>query len=180
MNEITIGATVIRALQADITTQQVDAVVNAANDWLDHAGGLAAAMVGAGGWVIQEESDRWIADHGPLSPGVAALTGAGAMPARHVVHVAGPCYDQDQDSESLLRTAVWAALDTAASAGCTTVALPAISTGIFGYPVAEATTVIATACADWAHRHQGLKEIRLVAFDTSAADAFRVGLKALV
>ncbi len=179
MDEITIGSTLIRVLQADITDQQVDAVVNAANEYLRHNGGLAAALVHAGGSLIQEESDRWIADHGPLSPGTAAVTGAGAMPARYVVHVAGPRYRQNRDNESLLRKAAWAALDAATLAGCHTVALPAISAGIFGYPLGDATSTIAAACADWARRHEGLEEIRLIGFDAAAADAFRAGLAAL-
>ncbi len=71
----------------------------------------------AGGEEIQDESDRWVAAHGPLSPGVAAVTGAGRLPARFVIHVAGPRYRQGQDNEGLLRLAVRAALDAAAAHG---------------------------------------------------------------
>jgi O-acetyl-ADP-ribose deacetylase (regulator of RNase III) len=179
MNELTIGSTAIRIVEADITTQQTDAVVNAANRYLHHGGGLAAAIVRAGGRVIQEESDHWIADHGPLSPGSAAVTGAGAMPARHVIHVAGPVYRQDQDNAGLLCAAVKAALDAAAAAGCRTVALPAISAGVFGYPLGEAASVITAACADWARRHTDLDEIRLVGFDAATAEAFQGALASI-
>jgi putative ATPase len=158
----------------------VDAVVNAANEYLEHGGGLAGAIVAAGGWEIQEESDRWVAEHGPLSPGVAAVTGAGGMPARLVVHVAGPRYRPGQDNEGLLRSAVRAALDAAAARGCRTLAMPAISAGIFGYPLAEAARVIADESAAWARAHPGaLDEIRLVGFDDRATDAFAAGLAAL-
>lgn len=180
MDGIEVAGTTLSALQADLTRQEVDAVVNAANEYLEHGGGLAAAIVRAGGWEIQEESDRWVADHGPLSPGVAAVTGAGKMPARFVVHVAGPRYRVRQDNEGLLRTAVGAALDAAAACGCRTVAMPAISAGIFGYPLGPAARIITSAAAAWAQEHPGsLDEIRLVGFDEAAARAFAAGLAEL-
>ena len=178
MPAIEVAGTTISALRADLTRQKVDAVVNAANDYLAHGGGLAGAIVAAGGWEIQEESDRWVAEHGPLTPGVAAVTGSGRMLARFVIHVAGPRYRVRQDNEGLLRAAVRAALDAAAAHECRTVAVPAISAGIFGYPLAEATRVIAAACAAWAGEHPGaLEEIRLVGFDAAAADGFAAGLE---
>lgn len=175
-----VAGTTISAVQADLARQEVDAVVNAANEHLQHGGGLAAALVRAGGWEIQEESDRWVAEHGPLSPGVAAVTGAGRMPARFVIHVAGPRYRAGRDNEGLLRSAVRAALDAAAAHGSRTVAMPAISAGIFGYPLAEAAREIAAACAAWVGEHPaGLDEIRLVGFDPAAEEAFAAGLAAL-
>jgi O-acetyl-ADP-ribose deacetylase (regulator of RNase III) len=180
MDDIAVAGTAISALRADLTRQEVDAVVNAANEHLAHGGGLAAALVRAGGREVQEESDRWVAEHGPLSSGVAAVTGAGRMPARFVVHVAGPRYRAGHDNEELLRTAVAAALDAAAGRGCRTVAIPAISAGIFGYPLAAAARVIAAACATWAREHPGtLDEIRLIGYDEAAAGAFAAGLDAL-
>jgi len=180
MLTVTIAGTALTALCADLTRQDVDAIVNAANEWLAHGGGLAAAIVAAGGEEIQDESDRWVAQHGPLSPGVAAVTGAGCLPARFVVHVAGPRYREGQDNEGLLRLAVRAALDAAAAHGCHTVALPAISAGIFGYPLGEAAATIAAACAAWARGHpDGLDEIRLVGFDPTAEEAFAAGLAAV-
>jgi O-acetyl-ADP-ribose deacetylase (regulator of RNase III) len=177
---LVVAGTTLWALRADLTRQEVDAVVNAANEYLEHGGGLAAAIVRAGGREIQEESDRWVAEHGPLAPGIAAVTGAGRMPARFVVHVAGPRYRVRQDNEGLLRTAVGAALDAAAARGCRTVALPAISAGIFGYPLGEATRIIASTCAAWAEEQAGaLEEIRLVGYDGDTAGAFAAGLGAL-
>ena len=177
MDCIEVAGTTISALQADLTRQEVDAVVNAANEHLEHGGGLAGAVVAAGGWEIQEESDRWVTEHGPLTPGAAAVTGAGALPARMVIHVAGPRYRVGQDNEGLLRAAVRAALDAAADRGCRTAALPAISAGIFGYPLGEATQVIASECAAWAGEHpDALAEIRLVGFDVAVAEAFAAAL----
>jgi len=80
----------ITVVAGDITTQTVDAIVNAANAHLAHGGGVAAAIVAAGGQVIQDESDAWVGKHGPLSPGVAAVTGAGTMSSRWVIQVARP------------------------------------------------------------------------------------------
>lgn len=177
MLTVTIAGITLMALCADLTRQDADAIVNAANEWLAHGGGLAAAIVRAGGPEIQDESDRWVAAHGPLSPGVAAVTGAGRLPARFVIHVAGPRYREGQDNEGLLRLAVRAALDAAAAQGCRTVALPAISGGIFGYPLGEAAAVIASEGAAWAREHPGsLDEIRLVGFDPAAEEAFAAGL----
>jgi putative ATPase len=173
-----VGEVRVVAVQGDITDEQVDVVVNAANEHLAHGGGVAAALARAGGPAVQEESDRWVAEHGPVGPGQAAVTTAGAMPARWVVHIVGPRYRADQDNEALLRQAVVEALDTAAGLGATSVALPAISAGIFGYPRAEATHVIARTCRDWLDQHPGstLTAIRLVGFNEATANDFAVAL----
>jgi O-acetyl-ADP-ribose deacetylase (regulator of RNase III) len=170
-------STSITAVQGDLTTQEVDAIVNAANEHLAHGGGVAAAIVRAGGPIIQDESRAWVDTHGPLSPGVAAVTSAGAMPSRWVIHVAGPRFRPDQDNAGLLATAVAAALDAAVTAGARTIALPAISSGIFGYPLAEATAVIARTARAWTSEHpDALDEVRLVGWDTATTAAFAATL----
>jgi len=175
--EIKVGTTVIRAEQGDLTTLQVDAIVNAANERLAHGGGLAGAIVRAGGYVIQEESDAWVLEHGPLTPGTAAITGPGVLPCRAIVHVAGPVYREKRDNEGLLRTAVGAALAATAGLGYRSVALPAISAGIFGYPMDEATAVIASETAAWAGEHpNALQLVRLVGLTESIVNAFAEGL----
>jgi putative ATPase len=133
--------TEISAIRADITTLEVDAIVNAANTHLQHGGGVAQAIVMAGGSIIQTASDDWIREHGPLEPDTAAVTPAGDMPPHHVIHVAGPRFREGLDNAGLLRRAVVAALDTAESLGCRSIAIPAISAGIYGYPLIEATQV---------------------------------------
>lgn len=178
--EITVGTTAIRAEQGDLTTLQVDAIVNAANERLAHGGGLAGAIVRAGGYVIQEESDAWVLEHGPLTPGTAAVTGPGTLPCRAVIHVAGPVYRENRDNEGLLRTAVGAALTATAGLEYRSVALPAISTGIFGYPRDEAAAVIASEAASWAEEHpNALHLILLVGFTESTVAAFAEGLAAV-
>jgi len=169
----------IKVVQGDLTAQPVAAIVNAANEHLQHGGGVAAAIVQAGGPVIQKESDDWVAEHGPIGPGRAAITSAGQLPAQYVIHVVGPRYREGQDNEGLLQEAVTTALNAAAVSGCRTVALPAISAGIFGYPRAEACQVIVAASRKWLDRRPGLiSEIRLVGYGQDLADQFRVALDA--
>lgn len=164
-------------VEGDITAQSVDVIVNAANAHLAHGGGVAAAIARAGSPDVDEESRAWIAANGPVPPGGAAVTGAGAMPARHVVHVVGPVYRDGQDNEGLLSQAVRAALDTSVGMGARTVAMPAISAGIYGYPPAEACRVIVETASAWFDAGGLLDEIRLVAFGSDMATHFRNALE---
>lgn len=158
----------------------VDAIVNAANKNLQHGGGVAGAIARAGGPVVQRESDAWIDRHGPLAGGEAAVTSAGDLPCRRVVHVAGPVHDPDRDdNESRLRAAAAAALRAAREAGARTVALPAISAGVYGYPPAEATAVIADEVVRFVREEEGpFAEVRLVGLDEETAGRFAAGLRA--
>lgn len=168
-----VGDATLLVVQADLTALDVDAVVNAANEHLVHGGGVAMALARAGGPAVQRESDEWVRRNGPLPAGQAAVTTAGTMPAQHVIHVVGPRYRKGQDNAGLLRDAVRAALDAAAGSGARTVALPAISAGIFGYPAGEATAEISAACAAWLGEHPGaLDAVVLVGFDRASADLF--------
>lgn len=172
-----IGEATLQVRQADLTRLAVDAVVNAANEHLAHGGGVAAALARAGGATVQNESDAWVAEHGPLGAGHAAVTTAGAMPAQMIVHVVGPRYRDGQDNARLLAAAVSAALDAAAGAGARSVAVPAISAGIFGYPATAATRVIAVACARWLADASGtLSDVVLVGFDDHTTALFRAAL----
>lgn len=161
----------------DLAAQRVGAVVNAANEQLAHGGGVAAALAKAGGPGVQAESDDWVARHGEVRPGQAAVTAAGRMPADHLVHVVGPRYRADQDNEALLRQAVSAALDGARDAGASSVAAPMLSAGVFGYPPQEAGAVIADEARRWlAGTPGGVREVRLVGLEESAAAHFAAGL----
>ena len=160
----------IEVVVGDLTSQPVDAIVNAANEYLAHGGGVAAAIVRAGGQVIQDESDLWVREHGPLGPGQAAVTTGGSLPARHVIHVVGPRYRDGQDNAGLLGEAVEAALAAAADLGIGSIAFPAISAGTFGYPRAQASRVI----KGWTGAR--LQRIVLVGYDEAAANDFRSAL----
>lgn len=170
----------IEVQAADITTLDVDVVVNAANRFLSHGGGVAAAIARAGRPVVDRESEAWIRQHGALNLGEAAHTGAGSMPARWVVHVAGPQYQEGQDNEGLLRQAVIAALDRSAELEARSVALPAISAGVFGYPRREATRVIAATVKDWLEANPDvIDRILLVGFDDDTAAQFEEAVETL-
>ncbi len=164
----------IEVVVGDLTSQPVDAIVNAANEYLAHGGGVAAAIVRAGGQVIQDESDLWVREHGPLGPGQAAVTTGGSLPARHVIHVVGPRYRDGQDNAGLLGEAVEAALAAAADLGIGSIAFPAISAGTFGYPRAQASRVIVDAIKGWTGAR--LQRIVLVGYDEAAANDFRSAL----
>ena len=173
-----IGDAVLRVVRGDITTLPVDAVVNAANERLAHGGGVAAALARAGGDEVQRASDAWVAEHGPVRPGMAAVTTAGRMPARMIVHVVGPRYHDGQDNAALLDQAVRAALDAAEDEDATSIALPAVSAGIFGYPPAEATAVIARSCATWlSEADRSLRDVALVGFDAATAELFSTAVQ---
>lgn len=174
------------AMVGDITTMPVTAIVNAANTELLHGGGVAQAISVAGGPTIQAESHAWREEHGSLAPGIAALTSAGAMPSQYVIHVAGPIHTPGQDNEGLLAAAVLAALDTATEISATTVAMPAISAGIYGYPPDEACTVIAETVASFLSEdavswdvHPSLRSVRLVGFDRVMADRFATAISSM-
>ena len=174
-----VGRSRVTVAVGDLTTQDVDAIVNAANTSLQHGGGVAAAIAVAGGKTIQDESDEWVDRHGPLVPGQAAVTTAGAMPADSVIHVAGPIYQDGQDNEALLRAAVGAALGAGETIGAESIAFPAISAGIYGYPAAQATAVIADEAVRWLSQNPELRcEIRLIGSSAEIAEQFTDGLVA--
>ena len=168
----------VTVVQGDLATACVDVIVNAANEYLRHNGGLAAALAKAGGDEFVADSGRWVSQHGPVRAGEAAVTVGGRLQAAWVVHVVGPRYREGQDNAAQLREAVRAALGASAGADAETVAMPAISTGVFGYPLEAAAEVIASECVCWVRENPGvLREIRLVGYDRRTADAFRAGLK---
>lgn len=177
VGRVDVGTRSIVAAQGDLTEQRVGVIVNAANERLQHGGGVAAAIAKKGGPAVQEESDEWVATHGEVGPGQAAVTTAGDLQADRIVHVVGPRYREGQDNEGLLRQAVETALDAAASAGARSVALPALSAGIFGYPREEATRVIASTARTWLEENlDPVEEVRLVGFDEATARDFAAAL----
>jgi len=173
-----VGGALLLVVCGDLTSQGVDAVVNAANPELQHGGGVAHSLTIAGGADVQSQSDDWVERHGPLGPGGAAVTGGGNLPAEHIIHVVGPVYGEGQDNEGLLRQAVRAALEAGEQLGASSLALPAISAGTYGYPTAEATAAIAAEVDGWLQEHTegALREIRLVGFDDETAEAFAAAL----
>jgi len=162
----------IELLEGDITRQDVDAIVNAANRSLLGGGGVDGAIHRRGGPAIVEECRRIRAERYPdgLPTGQAVATGAGALVARHVIHVVGPVYGRDPDAARLLASCHTQALRVADGLGVKSIAFPAISTGAYGYPIDEAADVALRAVlgADTA-----VEEIRFVLFGDAAHRIFR-------
>jgi len=165
----------IEVVHGDITQEQVDAIINAANKRLAHGGGVAGAIVRRGGQSIQEQSHTWVREHGPLSVGEAAVTGSGKLSARHVIHAVGPIWRDEGDEPALLREAVQNALALADTHELRSVSLPAISSGIFGFPKPLAAEVIWEATLSYFETHpdSSLEVIRFCNIDARTVNLFR-------
>jgi O-acetyl-ADP-ribose deacetylase (regulator of RNase III) len=157
---------VISFVVGDLTAQRVDAIVNAANEALAPGGGVCGAIRRAGGDEIFEECARL----GGCATGDAKATGAGRLPARHVIHAVGPVWrGGDQGEPELLASAYRRSLQVAEELGCRTVAFPALSTGIYGYPAELAAPVAAEAVRPFDDRFD---EIRFVFLDDDLRRTF--------
>jgi len=168
---------VIKILHGDITQEPVDAIVNAANSHLAHGGGVAAAIVRKGGPEIQRESDDWVRRHGPVPTGSAALTGAGNLPCQAVIHAVGPVWHGGQDDEDeKLRSAAWRSLELAHQHDFQSIALPAISSGIFGFPKDRCAQILLSTAQEFAHGYpdSSLREICFILFDTPTLEVFEL------
>ena len=163
----------VQIVQGDITAEEVDAIVNAANELLQHGGGVAWAISKKGGPAIQKESDAWIRHHGPVSHVRPAWTSGGHLPAKYVIHAVGPVWGEG-DEDNKLGSAVTGSLRVADELKCASIALPAISTGIFGFPKDRAAGIIFSAIEKYfvENSSSGLRYVRLVLFDQSTIDVF--------
>lgn len=154
-------------VQGDITREMTDAIVNAANSQLAHGGGLARAIVERGGEIIQEESNAWVREHGPVTHAEPAVTSGGALACRYVIHAVGPVWGSG-DEDAKLRQAVWGTLWRADQLGIASLAIPAISTGIFGFPKERAARIIyQTLSAYFNTAKTGLGYVALVLYQES-------------
>src|SRR5918993_574968 len=158
------GAVTVECIQGDITSQDdVEAVVNAANARLEPGGGVAGAIHRAAGPELAEEA----VPLGPIEPGEAVITGAHGLPNRYVVHTLGPVYGQDRPEAEILEGCYRNSLALAEENGIEAIAFPAISTGIFGYPVEEAAEVALGTVRDEAERLEPVPLTRFVLFGES-------------
>lgn len=166
----------IRLLQGDITELEVDAIVNAANEHLAHGGGVAGSIARKGGPTIQAESDAWVRTHGIVKTGSAAMTGAGRLNARRVIHAVGPVYGTG-DEDAKLALAVRAALNLADQTGLCSVAFPAISTGIFGFPIARCARIMLQVLCDILPAAVSVKKVVICLWDSTAFQIFSEELR---
>jgi O-acetyl-ADP-ribose deacetylase (regulator of RNase III) len=151
----------------DITAEAVDAIVNAANSSLLGGGGVDGAIHRAGGPAILAECRRIRETRYPggLPTGEAVITTAGKLPAKHVIHTVGPVYGQNAGKDAELLAACYEnSIALAAENGLETIAFPAISTGVYGYPKEEAARVARAAVERALKRYPSIREVRLVTF----------------
>jgi O-acetyl-ADP-ribose deacetylase (regulator of RNase III) len=184
MSATTINGRKLELVLGDITQQTVDAIVNAANSRLAGGGGVDGAIHRAGGPTIMEETQRRYPDGCPT--GSAVITAAGNLPAKYVIHAVGPVWnggghrpEGGRGEEELLASAYGTSFELAASHGCESVALPALSTGAYRYPLDAAARIACKVAADFLREQNEdstLALIRFVLFSSDALSAFEAAL----
>ncbi len=167
--EHTVGRRRMRLVQGDITLADTDAIVNAANCALAHGGGVAGAIVRRGGEQIQRESDRI----GHCPEGQAVVTGAGRLPARYVIHAVGP-RGSDPQGDAKLAGAINSSLQRATELGLASLAIPAVSAGIFGFPRDRCARILLETVEAQLSADAGgsLERVDFVVLDDLTAQAF--------
>ncbi|RXN00185.1 Poly [ADP-ribose] polymerase 14 [Acipenser ruthenus] len=176
------GGVVISVYKADICQCPVDIVVNASNEDLKHLGGLAGALLKAAGPELQTVCDHYIRANGLLKPGQAVITKAGNLRCKYVIHAVGPRWNaaEAQKAEFNLKRAVKESLNLAETKNCTSIAIPAISSGIFGFPLTHCAETIAKSVRDHCEDALGggtLKKIHLVNNDDRTVHAMTLAVK---
>jgi O-acetyl-ADP-ribose deacetylase (regulator of RNase III) len=160
----------ITFVKGDIVEQDVDAVVNAANSGLMGGGGVDGAILRAGGPAQRAARQALVDRIGSLPTGRAAATEAGALPARWVIHVVGPVYSRSEDRTDLLASCYREALRVADELGVRSIAFPAVSAGIYGWPIGDAADV---AVRTVAATQTAVTDVRFVLFSDDVLEEFR-------
>ncbi len=179
--EILIGQTRLSIILGDITRQATGAIVNAANPGLMGGGGVDGAIHHAGGAAIREECQQIVARQGRLPTGQAVITGGGNLKAKYVIHTVGPVWHGgDKGEAALLASAYRESLKVATEHKLTSISFPSISTGAFGYPLAEAARLALTTVASFLQEETtSLKEAVFVLFYPRAYEGYCLALKEL-
>jgi len=166
-------------VQGDITKQDTDAVVNAANSSLMGGGGVDGAIHRAGGPTILEECKKIVARQGRLPTGKAVITTGGNLPAKYVIHTVGPVWHGGKSNEAqLLASAYKESLKIAKEKKLSSIAFPSISTGAYGYPVDQAAKVAIEAVISFLNEEAvPIKEVRFVLFDSITYEAYQKALQ---
>lgn len=163
----------LQLVQGDITSETTDAIVNAANERLQHGAGVAGAISRRGGPDIQAESNAWVREHGPVSHADPARTSGGLLPSKYLIHAVGPAWGEGGE-DAKLEAAVSGSLKVADGLGLKSISMPAISTGIFGFPKERAAEIIVRIVQKYFEMitGSGIKIVRLVLYDNSTVEAF--------
>jgi O-acetyl-ADP-ribose deacetylase (regulator of RNase III) len=174
--EVKVGQATLELVEGDITLEDTDAIVNAANTYLRPGGGVDGAIHRAGGPGIAAECRQL----GGCPTGEARLTTGGNLKARYVIHTVGPVYRDGHHREAeLLASCYRESLKLAAAKGLNSVAFPSISTGAYGYPLAEAARVALKTALDYLAQHREIRRVRFVLFGQPAYEAYEKALKDL-
>lgn len=166
----------IQVVENDLTKENVDAIVNTANSWLKHGGGVAGAIVNRGGSQIQVESDEHVAKNGPVKTGEVAVTGPGNLPCKIVIHTVGPVWEGGQkDEDNSLHNALYNSLTECHTRQLASVAVPAISSGIFGFPKTRCAKVLFSAALEFfrAEPKSSVNLVRFTNFDKATVEVFK-------
>lgn len=169
------GKTLITVVVEDITTQDVDAIVNAANSKLLGGHGVDGAIHRAAGPALLDDCKAVVSRQGRCNTGEAVITGAGDLLASHVVHTVGPAWTGDnvEMHDYQLGRCYTESLRLANEAGASTVAFPNISTGVYHFPLDRAALVVATAVHEWlAENDHEIREVRFVCFEQANFDLY--------
>ena len=171
----------IHLVQGDLTQTAADAIVNAANSGLRGGGGVDGAIHRAGGSAIMADLERRYGPARHCPTGSAVISDAGELPARYVIHAVGPVWQGGEAGEAaLLAGAYRTSLDLARHAGCRTVACPAISTGVYGYPIHRAAPVALGAVRHWLADNPGsMDSVTFVLFSYDALEVFQDAIAGL-
>lgn len=170
----------IHLVQGDITQFEADAIVNAANTRLAPGGGVCGAIHASGGPEIASECSRWARERGLVPTGGAAITTAGHLPARYVIHAVGPVWHGgDAGEPGLLANAYRASIELADSHDLETVAFPSISTGIFGYPIERAAPAALGAVREALLSAKHVRDVTFVLYDRDTFEAYEKALAEL-
>ncbi len=173
-----VNKTKVILLRGDITRQDTDAIVNAANSELMGGGGVDGAIHRAGGPAILDECKVIRSTQGKCAPGNAVITGGGNLKAKFVIHTVGPIWRSGQTNEEvILGNAYRNSLELAEQYEVKTIAFPSISTGAYGYPLDKASITALNAVFDFCKAHDSIDEIRFVLFDEFTLNAYKDALE---
>jgi O-acetyl-ADP-ribose deacetylase (regulator of RNase III) len=177
--EVTVNKTKISVIEGDITRQNTDAMVNAANSGLMGGGGVDGAIHRTGGPSILEECKKIVAQHGRLPTGKAVITTGGKLQARYVIHTVGPIWHGGSRNEAeFLRSAYYECLKLATENKLASISFPSISTGAYGYPVDEAAKIaVDTVVSFLKQQMTSLKDVVFVLFDSRTYQSYRSALQ---
>jgi O-acetyl-ADP-ribose deacetylase (regulator of RNase III) len=175
--KINIGKSTLEVVQGDITLQDTEAIGNAANSALAGGGGVDGAIHRAGGPSIMAELKS---RYKGCPTGSAVITGGGHLKAKYVIHAVGPRYSGSPRDAGLLAGAYRKTLELCSEHNVSSVALPSISTGVYGYPVEEASRIALSTVTDYLEKRQDIKVIRFVLFDSRTYQTYVAVLKELV